>query len=452
MLTQETVQTALPDENFIRFRNLIAERIGLQFHDHQRGTIEKAILDSGAVRQGDTLDAYYQRLKSTSTQNAQWDKLIARLTIGETYFFRNTSHTAALRDEILPRLIIRHRHHRRLRLWSAGCASGEEAYTLAMLLCELLPDIKSWNILISGTDINKSTLDFARQGRYRPWSLRQTNDIQRKRYFSVDDETFVLDPEIQQMVTFQYQNLAEDSYPSDMDLILCRNVAIYLPENVNRVIAGRFYHSLAPGGYLIMGASETNTQMFSQFQSEVLEGATIYKKNDQLAPAPTTKSLPQFPQSIPSPKPISTPAVSLRAPETAHLDSPPPTADDLYQLACEYINQGQLAQANTYCQLALEKAPASIEIRYALALILQKQGDLDQAIAHLKQVLYLAPDFILAHFMLASYYQKIGLIEKLTRHRQQILRLVSKLAPDEKIPGSEELNAARLLDMVNAMV
>ena len=140
------------------FRKLVLERTGMHFPSRRRDAMVRGILAAAGRSGFENAEEYYRCLFVSKTDSHSWDQLIQLLIINETYFFRDTPQMDALRDHILPEIITRHRDDRRLRIWSAGCASGEEPYSLAMLLCRLLPDIAQWNVYILGTDINKSDL------------------------------------------------------------------------------------------------------------------------------------------------------------------------------------------------------------------------------------------------------------------------------------------------------
>jgi chemotaxis protein methyltransferase CheR len=499
-------QPQLTDEEYVRLRNLIQERTGLLFGPRQREALARGVLAAARRADCDGLEEYNGLLKATQTDSGLWDDLIGAITVGETYFFRNPAHFDALRRHVLPELIARHGDDRRLRIWSAACATGEEPYSVAILLRQLLPDIARWNILVLGTDINKRVLEQAREGRYRPWSFRQTEPAIQERYFIHQDDLFEIRPEVQEMVTFAYLNLMEGVYPSlatntnAMDLILCRNVAIYLPEAVMREIAGRFHRCLLPGGWLIVGASETNLSTYSRFAARHLDGATIYQKAEspeeaergrsrgretweprQALPSPTPQvTLPlrrpvtpsPRPSVLPLPCPEPVPPPEAKAPsevyqealgllEQGHdeeagrrlracLESRPDFAPAHYQMARILANQGKLEEAQSWCEQALERDPLLVEAHYTLALICQETGALDEAVAQLKKTLYLDPDFTLAHFSLANLYQQMGRPEQAGRHRAQAIRLAAKMPPDDVVPGSDGLTAARLLTMIQA--
>lgn len=261
----------LCDADYERFRDLILARTGMLFGPRQRDALARG-LASAAERAGvPGLAPYYRALQAARTDAPLWDDLVGAITVGETYFFRNPAHLDALRARILPDLITRHQANRRLRIWSAGCSSGEEAYSLAILLHELLPDLADWRLSILATDINKDALRRASEGLFREWSFRQTDPAIRQRYFRARNGAFELDSQVRGLVTFAYLNLVEDSYPSlttntnALDLILCRNVAIYLPQSVIRQMAARFHNCLAPEGWLVVGAAETHQEVYSQF-------------------------------------------------------------------------------------------------------------------------------------------------------------------------------------------
>ncbi len=161
------------------------------------------------------------------------ENLTTELTVGESFFFRNEHHFRALREHVLPEILRENAPQREVRIWSAGCATGEEPYSLAVLLDQLLADRGSWQLSILGTDLNLSFQERARQARYRQWSFRQTDIHRDARYFSTDGEWYVLAPRVRGPVRFAYLNLVKDVYPSaltgtlGLDLILFRNVAIY---------------------------------------------------------------------------------------------------------------------------------------------------------------------------------------------------------------------------------
>jgi chemotaxis protein methyltransferase CheR len=489
-------QYPISNTDYELFRELILARTGMLFGPRRRDALASGVLAAAERVDCESLGKYCRLLQGARTDSELWDDLIGAITVGETYFFRNPAHFDALRQHILPDLIARHRGDRRLRIWSAGCSTGEEPYSIAILLRQLLPDIADWNILILATDINKQALRQARQGRYREWSFRQTAPFIRDLYFIPQDDLFELIPQVREMVAFAYLNLAEGAYPSlatntnAMDLILCRNVAIYLPEAVTQEIAGRFHRCLVTDGWLIVGASETDSMVYDQFATRNCAGATAYQKTRRLRDTETpsrrgdtetrrhgevtpSPRLPITPSPYlpitPSPPPVQ-PAAPLdpyqeglalleqgRLEEAMArfqtcLERDPDSAPARYQMARAHANRGQLEEAQSWCQRAIERDPLLTEARYTLALIHQEEGAPDQAIAQLKKTLYLDPSFALAHFSLANLYQQVGRQAEAARHRAQAIRLAAKMPPDDVVPGSDDLTAGRLLTMVRATI
>ncbi len=477
-------------ENLGRFKTLIETRTGLMFNGHREHALLKGLHTAAQRTEVIDQEGYYEHLESQNTTSIVWDDLIGELTIGETYFFRNASHFDALEHDLIPRLLARHQRNRRLRIWSAGCSTGEEAYSLAILLHRMLPDIANWNIHILATDINRSALRRARLASYRQWSFREGAPEIQKRYFNQVEDTYELIQPIRDVVTFAYLNLAENSYPSlttntnAMDLILCRNVAIYLPESVNRVIAGRFYRSLSPEGWLIMGASETNIDVFRQFKSVNIKGATLYQKSAttgtvirpvklqhiESQPIPNLPAIVPPSQAIELASPPTPPAINTetdcfqnglsmmkhkRYEEAqnyflACIKNSPANAVAYYQIARLQANTGYLTNALTWLKQALQRDSLMVEAQYTMAMIYQERGEVDQAISQFKKTLYLNPNFVLAHFGLAGLYQRMGRTQLAERHRSQASRLAMQLPQDDELPASDGMTAGQLLKMMQA--
>jgi len=492
----------LADKDYLRFRDLIQERTGMLIGDTRRDVLFRIIKENAKYSECKDINGYLTRLETARTDGDLWDNLIKGLTIGETHFFRHLEQIDALRQNILPDLIARHWNDRALYLWSAGCATGEEPYTLAILLRQLLPDIERWRILILATDINRQALASAAAARYREWSFRETDPAIRESYFTKKGDYFNLDPSIRQMVTFSYLNLAEDTYPSPvnytshLDLILCRNVSIYLPHNVIRDIADRFHQCLSTGGWLMLGPSETHLEIYSKFQMLVFYGSIVYRKVGSSAspdmqtgvlknvvymppremppkvippvvPLPVTNVAPPVvkthKQEIPA---IKVDAELLEQGERfikqrrfddarrsflAYLEKDPGSVEAKYRMACLEANAGRLDEARKWAEQTLEGNPLRSEAHYILAIIHQSQGNIEEATGRLKKVIYLDPDFILAHFSIFHLYERNGKTDEAERHRLTAIRLASRLSPDTILPGSDDLTAAQMLTMARTV-
>ena len=185
------------------FRNLVAKHLGLHFEDGKLDFLADVLRRHMARTGCDHFSSFYQRLVSCTSESAETRALAEELTVCETYFFRYADHFRALTEMVVPDRIRARAHCRQLRILSAGCASGEEAYSVAMLILEQLPDLASWEVSIQGIDINTSMLQRALRGRYTAWSLRETSDDFRTKYFHSEGKDFLLDGAVRSAVTFE---------------------------------------------------------------------------------------------------------------------------------------------------------------------------------------------------------------------------------------------------------
>lgn len=238
-------------------------------------------------------------------------QLASYLTVGESWFFRDAACFEALEHRVFPALIASRRaeHRRVLRIWSAGCASGEEPYSLAMLLDRLLPERSEWQITILATDIDTDALARARRGLYREWSLREAPGWIRNRYFRATEPMLIeIAPCIRRMVTFAPLNLAAAAYPSAatntcaMDLILCRNVVMYFTGDAARAATSRLAAALAPGGWLAVSPVEAVLARFEGLLPVPFPGAWFFRREPgvPLRPLPPHSSRPHEPGAAPA--------------------------------------------------------------------------------------------------------------------------------------------------------
>ncbi len=284
MATREEISAGLLSE----LSEFVARRTGLYFPRERRRDLVRGISSAaGEFGFGDVSSCVRWLLTSPLTRE-QVEVLAGHLTVGETYFFRDRKCFDILEHEIFPELLRKRRQAGRyLRIWSVGCATGEEPYSVAILLHRMIHDIEDWNITIVATDINASFLGKAAGGIYGGWSFRDVPSWVKKAYFKKNDNgTFELFPSMRKSVTFSYHNLAEDAYPSlanntnAMDLIFCRNVLMYFSRETQTKAIRKFYRCIVNGGWLIVSP----TEIFSSVQSSPFipvqfSGWTIYRKD-----------------------------------------------------------------------------------------------------------------------------------------------------------------------------
>jgi chemotaxis protein methyltransferase CheR len=232
-LSQGRGTSAVAEDALHSFIKLIATQTGLHIRQQDRETLRKFMALRMQLLKCSAPEQYYQHIETdTPESHREWQELLRLLTKGESYFFRDQGQFALLRNSILPQLIERRKDRCSLRMWSAGCATGEEPYSLAILVDALLPHRHDWHICILGTDLNSTAIEQAKQAVYSSWSFRMVPTDLQRRYFSKRKTLWELDERMRAMVTFRTRNLLKDAFPnfnSDMhgiDLILCRNVFI----------------------------------------------------------------------------------------------------------------------------------------------------------------------------------------------------------------------------------
>lgn len=244
-----------------RFREIVARRFGLNLENGHRDRLVEA-LQRGVDRSGQGDPALYvQRFEDGACSRSELSDLVEDLTVAETYFFRHPDQFRATSDRAVLERLRGEANIRRLRMLSAGCASGEEAFSLAILARENVPSNCGLNVSVLGIDINANVLEKARKARYTPWSLRGVPDDVRQRHFRTVGNDFVLNDSVRELVKFVECNLLDedDSFwqPDTFDVIFCRNVIMYLTPDAGRTLLGRLTRSLSPGGFLFLGPVET---------------------------------------------------------------------------------------------------------------------------------------------------------------------------------------------------
>ncbi len=271
----------LPDELFRVLSDLIRERTGILFAESNRFLLESRIASRVQELRLDSARSYLYRLRYGSESAAEMDALIDRITIPETYFFREPEQLAAFTEEVLPEWEANARPGASLRIWSAGCATGEEPYTLAMLLAE--KDVFSRHpVEIFGSDISTGSLARARGGVYRENAFRQTEPERRSRFFELEGPgRFRLREEIRARVSFGRTNLIEKDRLAVLpafDVVFCRNVLIYLDEAAKRSVVTSLHERLAPGGHLFLGRVESLVAFATPFRLRHLRTDLVYQR------------------------------------------------------------------------------------------------------------------------------------------------------------------------------
>jgi len=479
------MNTSLSENELSQLSEFVTANIGLYFPAEKWDELERNTRKAAEEFGYEDLRAYMKSLISGPSSREQLEVLASHLTVSETYFWREPEVFEALEEKILPELIrSQEKRERRLRIWSAGCATGEEPYSLAIALRKIVPELADWNIMILATDINPQILRKAALGVFGEWSFRNSPQWLKERYFRPQGNgKFEISLEIRNMVTFAYLNLAEDNYPSivnktnAMDIIFCRNVLMYFSPSRTENVVERLFHSLVSDGWLMVGASELSLSTFSKFASVHFSGAIVYRKSDrdnacekvfqptefsfqspgiqneaealslQCGPNNEEKQIfsPMPSEILPVvPIPLEEPTKEVVAEGISGLSQT--CAESVMSLA----NQGKLTEALTTCEKALLADKLDPQLYFLQATVLQEQNRVMEAIVSLKRALYIDPNFIMGHFVLGNLLLKLGKKQNAKKHFENVIVLLAGFRQNEILLESEGLTAGRLLEIVYA--
>ncbi|MEW6756055.1 MAG: CheR family methyltransferase [Candidatus Latescibacterota bacterium] len=294
----------LPAEALVQAGAVVARQLGLHFPPERRGDLERGLL--AAARQLGHRDAaaWVSGLAVSGMAPREVQVLASHLTVGETYFFRDRHSFAVLEQHVLPALVeARRGTSRRLCIWSAGCCTGEEVYSLAILLHQLLPDLPDWRLTLLGTDVNPRFLQQAREGVYTHWSFRDVPAGIFARHFAPEaDGRLAVLPHLGRMVTFAPHNLVGGTGPLALgpvpcvDLILCRNVLMYMTAEQARQAAGLLGGALGMGGWLLVGGAEVSPALFAPLVPVSFPGAVLYRRRGGQETGPDWAAPPAAPE------------------------------------------------------------------------------------------------------------------------------------------------------------
>lgn len=482
------IPRALPDSLLAALSERLVAITALHYPEARWNDLERNMAGIAAAFGFQDASACARWLIETDLSRTDIERLASQLTIGETYFFRDPRLFAALREQIFPELIrARQGVSQSLRLWSAGCCTGEEPYSLAILLRQLLPDLASWHVSLLATDINPEFLAKATTARYSRWSFRDSPPPQWQSYFTrAGDRHFDLRPDIRDMVRFAPLNLAEAIYPSlltntnGLDLIICRNVLMYLEPSQTAAIIQRFWNCLVEGGWLIVSPSELSQRMYRPFTAVTVGESILYRKCTVAplrAPEPAVNTPPP-----PRLAPLSPPRDNhADAPRARALEVMPALNLDQAHAAYEagrfeealaglpamvpgqdvpdwirhlqawhYANTGDLDNALRWCEQDQGSPDLNPATCYLRALILYEQGHFDRARSALRQTLYLDSSLVVAHFTLGQLDNAQHRRPQALVHWRHALELLANLEAEDVVPESGGLSAGRMREMLES--
>ena len=445
-------------------------------------------------------------LASPKRRSSFLERLMAELTIGESFFFRNEHHFGALRERVIPSILDDNAQQKEIRIWTAGCAGGEEPYSVAILLDQMLMAWPQWKFHILATDLNAEFLERARQARYRQWSFRQTNINKDRNYFSVEGKDFCLVPRIRQHVRFAYLNLVKDIYPSPLtgtlglDLILFRNVAIYLKPEVTKAIIQRFHRALRPGGWLLLGETEVGTAPSDGFEVHRFDESTLFRKEfergairddplpmpapplagvvprlsqpwDESRTARTAVAPGELPDWVPLPtvRKVTAPIESISIADQIHralqqskfsdaerVVDRIASAKDRATARLQYVRGllacAEIGRARKMLDECLDEEPLLIESQLLKATFAEEDGDLAEAQQAYRRALYVDRKCTIAHFHLALVQKQTGDLAGARRSLELVVELACGKDVHAAVPHGEGVCYGRLQEMAEAIL
>lgn len=487
----------LTEQMLLQASEYIEKNFALNFPKDRWNDLERSIGNAAKELGYSDVELFVRHLTSASLTRGQVEILIPQLTVNETYFWREPGTFDALVHDILPELVRLRQEEKRIRLWSAGCATGEEPYSLAIALQSVIPQLENWNITILATDISPQSLRHAAAGVYDERSFRNSPPGLKEKFFSVtSDGLMVISPAVKRMVTFAYLNLADTVYPSllndtnAMDIIFCRNVLIYFtPQRCRQVMNGLF-NAIVPGGHLVVSASELSLRSLSDFTAVNYPDCVVYQKKmpsvieyrtmSVAEPAPQFVVNAQLPDPVISntknsiPRHVRKTTDNHRFSEmSAHGQTVHETAVAYYKqgkysrvaevlqkeqqtqaeqmlLIRAYANQGMIDKAAEICEKAVMSDKLNPALYYLYATILLEQHRSEEAGVSLKRAIYLDPNFVLAHYSLGKIYQSLGNVSSADKCTEHVMAILQTYGKDDILFESEGLTAGRFKEMIHA--
>jgi chemotaxis protein methyltransferase CheR len=407
-------------DHIARFRALLATRMGWTFADTDLPHLTRELEQRAAAR-GMDAGAYLDRLGAGGWRE-EISTIAEDLTITETYFFRHSEQFRALAAVALPERVAARAERRALRLLSVGSSSGEEAYTLGIVAREALPG-PDWIVSVLGLDANQAMLDRAARACYSGWSLRETPDEVRQRWFHPRDGGHEVVPEIRGTVRFRQYNVADEDAalwrPELYDVIFCRNLLMYLTPATAAALVGRMTRALAPGGYLFLGHTDSLGSSPDGLEPRQSHGTFYYRRPAGLAPLPSSR-----PARRPEPAPAASPATPGppdRIRELLHAErfadalalaeqtlDDRPARSDLLLYGVLLAHAGRLDDAEMAARRLLDADGLDADAHHLLGVCLEGGAAVDVAIGHYRLAAYLDPAFAMPRLRLGLLARRRG--------------------------------------------
>ena len=475
------IDAILQDPVFPRIKAAVIGATGLAYYADKDAALAERLNRRLADKPTTGLAAYLAQLAAEGPGGPEYQALINELTVGETFFFRYAEQFEALCAVAIPECLRRNRDSRLLRIWSAGCSIGPEAYTLEILLKRHFAEqLRDWQVSIVGTDLNASFIETARRGVYGNWAVRGLDPAVLAECFDRQGDLWAVKPRFREWTSFSVFNLVDGTLPNyprglgALDVVLCRNVMIYFDEPTRTRLLDNLFQALVPNGWLVVGHAETGQQVNSLFTPVPVPGATLYRKpRPGCAPAEAIPAPPPPAFTPPAPadaKPADTKPAVPTAPKPAKKRSPaaaaparlrattvkpaalptpqPPVPSPAPASPPAAASEGDRASALDACIALAERNRMDPVVHFRLGLLEEELG-VGDPIAAFKRALYLDQDFALADYHLALAYWRRGKLAPAQRHFRNARATVAAHDATELVAEGGGLTVAELRSMID---
>jgi chemotaxis protein methyltransferase CheR len=468
----------IPERLISDLSDYVGSRIGMSFPPERWQELTDKVTRAAGLLGFSSPASCIEWLLSSPADKKKLDAISGCLTVGETFFFRDAPTLRALAELAFPEIVRAHAGGaRQLRIWSAGCSTGEEPYTVAMMVREY-PGFRGWNVNILGTDINPAALEKAEAGVFSEWAFRGVDPgIKQKFFHQREGARYEILPELRGMVDFSHLNLVEDVYPvlfnetNAMDLVLCRNVLMYLGAAQARAVGLRLHRCLRPQGWLTVSPVEAPLVPRPEFAPVFHAGGILCRKALErtavsviVPPAPKRARARRPPVRVLKPvrqtRPAATYTAALQLYGCAEyaaaveilqgLAEMPRAGTEVFLLLSRaYANSGMLPQAERWCARAIAADALRAGSRYLLGLILIEQKRSAEAVSTLRKAIYLEPDFVMAHVALANVFHRERKPALSARHIGNARKALRGFPPEMELPDAEGMTAGKLTEMIS---
>ena len=477
-----SVKQQLTADEHKLFHDFLIRHCGLHFERRNIKMLERGLDSRMTALRMTSYGDYYDYLELNIERRNELQKLLQFLTVGETFFFRYHGHFESVAKNTLAGLL-QQPANKSLSIWSAGCSTGEEPYSIAMAIMEAIPDWKKRDIRIFATDINSRSLKRAKEGVFSSWKMRVTPKHYIEKYFKIIGESYLVKDEVKSLVDFSYFNLQAPPPHTGkaFDIIFCRNVLIYFTTATTKEVVEKFADSLNPGGYLYLGHSETMMNISTKFERHIQSGSFYYRKKAVTVLEPQKRPVTVLPRNLQSVVnaaksaglPLATPLHIVKPLENInpdilfnkglalfHREKYAEAAAVMRETLLLQSNhtgailaEGQIQLAQGEYDGALDRYNAALTLNDLLpegyflrGLLFEVTDQVEAALQEYRKAVLLKIDFIMPHYQLGKLCFRIGDTKTSVREIRNSVRLLEKTGREWRIPFSGGLTREVFLE------